>query len=488
MQFENTYSNLPEHFFQRTRPVSVANPTLICCNHKLIEELNLKLDLTEPRKVAKIFSGNIILDGSDPIALAYAGHQFGHFVPQLGDGRAVLLGEVLDANNARWDIQLKGSGPTLFSRNGDGRAALGPVIREYILSESMHALGVATSRSLAAVTTGENVFRETVEPGAILTRVASSHIRVGTFQYYLAKNDFNAIKLLADYAINRLYPDARKAKNPYLELLRQICDRQASLIASWMHLGFIHGVMNTDNMAISGETIDYGPCAFLDNYNPDAVFSSIDSMGRYAFGNQAKIAQWNLARLAECILPLLDSDEKKAIALATDIIETFDGVYDDYYLGGMRRKFGFLSNKPKDKSIIDEFLDLMQRFGVDYTLVMRGLCSAVKTSSDITELSDKFSNAIEFEDWIRRWRDRLQSGSIDPNEIIRSMKSINPVFIPRNHLIENVIQSAVGDNDFKLFQDLLLALSNPFEDNKDFMSFKLPPKSNEIVHQTYCGT
>ncbi|MAV88590.1 MAG: hypothetical protein CMM67_10120 [Rhodospirillaceae bacterium] len=488
MQFDNTYSNLPEHFFERTRPVPVTKPTLICCNNDLFETLNLKLNLNDSEKVAEIFSGNIVLDGSDPIALAYAGHQFGHFVPQLGDGRAVLLGEVLDSNKLRWDVQLKGSGPTPFSRNGDGRAALGPVIREYILSESMNALGVSTTRSLVAVLTGESVIRETSEPGAILTRIASCHVRVGTFQYYLAKNDINSIKLLADYAINRLYPDLRKTKNPYLELLKQICHRQACLIASWMNVGFIHGVMNTDNMAISGETIDYGPCAFLDNYNSDAVFSSIDSAGRYSFGNQAKIAQWNLARLAECFLPLLDPDEKKAIALAMDVIEAFYKIYNDSYLGVMRQKFGFLSNNLKDKSIIDEFLDLMQRYGVDYTLTMRKLCGVVTELSDITEISTMFSKSIEFDDWIRRWRNRLRLETVNSNEITQAMMNVNPIFIPRNHLIEKVIQSAVNDHEFQLFHDLLSVLVNPYKDNENFQSFKSPPKANEIVNQTYCGT
>jgi uncharacterized protein YdiU (UPF0061 family) len=486
--FENSYACLPERFFQRTLPVPVKTPNLIYLNRGLVEELGLNPDLFHGENGAAIFSGNLIPSGANPIALAYGGHQFGHFVPQLGDGRAVLLGEILDANGKRWDIQLKGSGQTTFSRSGDGRAALGPVMREYILSEAMHALGIPTNRSLALVTTGEDVFRENILPGAILTRVASSHVRVGTFEFFAARKDIEAIKLLADYAINRLYPKVKCAENPYLTFIECVIDAQASLIAGWMHVGFIHGVMNTDNMAISGETIDYGPCAFMDAYDPMTVYSSIDHSGRYAYANQGKIGQWNLASLVECLLPLLGKDEKKTVSPAKEIIEEFSNKFSAYWLRGMRGKLGLVTACKEDTFIVQQLLDLMQKHGADYTIVFRQLCDAVNRKSNIGKLTKIFSGDSLWVDWLARWHQRLEKETRAPEEIAESMRCINPIFIPRNHLIEQAINSAVEKNDFSPMDTLQELLATPYSDQPSYSEYANSPKPEERIYQTFCGT
>jgi uncharacterized protein YdiU (UPF0061 family) len=374
--FDNSYSHLPERFYRRCTPVQFSGPHLIAFNHALACKLGLHVDGISDVKLADIFSGNELPDGAEPIAMAYAGHQFAHFVPQLGDGRAILLGEVLDATGMRHYIQLKGCGQTPFSRRGDGRAALGPVMREYIVSEAMHALGIRTTRSLAAVTTGEMVLRETALPGAVLTRVAASYIRIGTFEYFAARDDKEAVQQLADYVIERHYPEARKADNPYVALLEYAIEAQAALIASWMHVGFIHGVMNTDNIALSGDTIDYGPCAFMDHYDPMMVFSAIDRHGRYAFGNQPAIAQWNLVRLAETILPLLDMDQDKAVAIAEPLINAFITRFQRHWLRGMRQKIGLYTEEEPDLLLVSDLLALMHKSAADYTLTFRLLCDA----------------------------------------------------------------------------------------------------------------
>jgi uncharacterized protein YdiU (UPF0061 family) len=486
--FNNSYARLPERFYQRILPVPVSNPTLIHFNHALAQEHGLDIEYLTGQAGAGIFSGNIIPDGAEPIALAYAGHQFGHFTPQLGDGRAVLLGEIFGDNNKLWDIQLKGSGPTTFSRNGDGRAALGPIIREYIVSEAMHRLGIRTNRSLAMVTTGEDVFRETKLPGAILTRFSSSHIRVGTFEYFRARKDIEGLQVLTDYVIGRLYPSAKNSSNPYLSLFKLACDAQAALVASWMQIGFIHGVMNTDNMAISGETIDYGPCAFMDTYDLDTVYSSIDHSGRYAFGNQSNIAQWNLTRLAECLLTLLDKDEHKAVTLAEGVLNDFPKKFQAYWLDGMRNKLGLTSPNPEDADIARQLLQLMQKHNADYTLTFRYLCSAVSVDTDIRHLKAIFSGDTSFNDWVHLWRTRLANEPHEIEQIAKNMQSVNPAFIPRNHQVEKAINSAIDYDDFSKMKELIKILTTPYIDQPDYKEYMLPPKPDERVFQTFCGT
>src|SRR5689334_3865681 len=405
---ENTYSALPSRFYARIAPVPVRDPRWVVFNSRLAEELGLDPAVVE-REAARWFSGNQTPDDADPIALAYAGHQFGSFVPQLGDGRAILLGERVGRDGVRRDIQLKGSGRTPFSRNGDGRAALGPMLREYLISEAMHALGIPTTRSLAVVTTGEQVVREDLVPGAVLTRVAASHIRVGTFEYFAARNDREAISLLLDYVITRHYPQARNSDIPALAVLEAVSQRQAALIADWMSVGFIHGVMNTDNMAISGETIDYGPCAFMDHYDPKTVFSSIDHGGRYAYGNQPAIAQWNIARLAETLLPLIDSNEGKAIELATAVVKDFMARFDAQLLARMRRKVGLASEQEGDVELISALLATMRSAGADFTLTFRRLARCADELADDASLLELFAPSSGIADWLRRWRERLAS-------------------------------------------------------------------------------
>jgi uncharacterized protein YdiU (UPF0061 family) len=415
-------------------------------------------------------------DEAAPIALAYAGHQFGQFVPQLGDGRAILLGEVVDRSGQRRDIQLKGSGRTPFSRNGDGRAALGPVLREYIVSEAMSALGIPTTRSLAAVLTGETVMREAPLPGAVLTRVAASHIRIGTFQFFAARGDDDAIRQLADHVIARHYPDARSEAEPYRALLARVIARQAQLVARWMQVGFIHGVMNTDNMSIAGETIDYGPCAFMDAFDPAAVFSSIDQQGRYAFGNQPRIALWNLTRLAECLLSLLSENEDAAIEIAKAELETFATAFDAALMKGMLAKLGVADQGAGE--LVGEFLRMLAESRADYTLAFRRLCDAADGKMD--PLRDMFIDLAAFDAWSAKWQQRRTRDSM-------AMCKINPAFIPRNHRIEAVIQAAVGD-DYAPFEELVTVLSKPYDDQPQFAAYAEAPKDDERVTRTFCGT
>src|SRR5579859_2541977 len=463
MKFDNSYARLPARFYQRVNPTPVEAPGLIALNHALAEELGIEVEAL----TAAVLSGNEIPDGAEPLAMAYAGHQFGHFVPQLGDGRAILLGEV-----AGRDIQLKGSGITAFSRRGDGRAALGPVLREYLVSEAMAALGIPTTRALAAVTTGEQVFREMPEPGGIVTRVAASHLRVGTFQYFAARNDLEAIRQLADYAIARHYPEAAKAENPYLSFFDAVIARQASLIARWLLVGFIHGVMNTDNCAISGETIDFGPCAFMDGFDPDQVFSSIDQQGRYAYSNQPRIARWNLTRLAECLLFLFAEEEEPAVALAEASLDRFEELFQAAYLTGLRGKLGLMSEKEGDLDLAHGFLQAMADSGADFTLSWRRLCDGL------------FDN----KEWLTRWRARLAEEGGDPEERRASMRRNNPAIIPRNHRIEAVIRAAVDRGDFAPFREMQEALADPFSDRPEFELYEQPPQPEERVLRTFCGT
>ncbi len=487
IRFENSFARLPERFYERILPVSVKKPTLICWNEACSEELGIMQDLSRDER-ASFFSGNTVFPGSEPIALAYAGHQFGYFVPQLGDGRAVLLGEVMDIYGKRRDIQLKGSGQTRFSRQGDGRAALGPMIREYVVSEAMHALGIPTTRSLAVVTTGEPVYRETAQPGAILTRVAASHIRVGTFEYFAARQDHEALKILADYVIGRHFPEAQRAENPYASLLKAVMEAQASLVARWMHVGFIHGVMNTDNTSISGETIDYGPCAFLDAYDPATVFSSIDHHGRYAFGNQGPIAEQNLASLAGCLLPLLHEEPEQALALSKEIMESFPEYFNRYWLEGMCGKIGIKAGRSEDLKLVQDLLMLMKDHQVDYTLSFRALCGGVTEKSDVAVLKSLFSNSKDFDQWLILWRRRLVLEGKSSMEIEENMSRVNPAFIPRNHRVEQAIEAAVGRNDLSKMEHLMEVLSRPYDDHPANAEYRDPPKPEERVTQTFCGT
>ncbi|WP_246318923.1 protein adenylyltransferase SelO [Peteryoungia desertarenae] len=467
------------------KPATARAPQLIRVNRPLAAELGISLDHADDTRLAQVFSGQILPVGAEPIAQAYSGHQFGHFNPQLGDGRALLLGEVIDRSGARRDIQFKGSGRTAFSRSGDGLAALGPVLREYIVSEAFHALGIPATRALAAVATGEQVIREIALPGAVFTRVAASHIRVGTFQYFAARGDTEGIKTLADHVISRHYPEVRQADNPYVALLRAIAGRQASLIARWLSIGFIHGVMNTDNMAISGETIDFGPCAFLDEYDPRKVFSSIDQHGRYAYANQPGIAQWNIARLAECLLPLLDEDEDKAVEAANSALSEFGDLFQSAWLHAFRQKLGLTGEGEDDRLMVTDFLELMHQGEADFTLVFRAL-SKVAGGAAVETLLDQFKTPLGLSDWLTRWRARIDDGR--PQDAVqRAMEAVNPYLIPRNHRIEEAIQAALY-GDFSFFHRLVDALAKPYDEEPAQADLAIPPAPEERVTRTFCGT
>src|ERR1700761_6783202 len=486
--FQNTYAALPANFFARVAPTPVAAPRLVKLNRALAVHLGLDPELLARPEGAEILAGKRVPDGADPIAMAYAGHQFGQFVPQLGDGRAILLGEVIDADGVRRDIQLKGSGPTPFSRRGDGRAALGPVLREYIVSEAMAALGIPTTRSLAAVVTGENVMRETMLPGAVLTRVASSHIRVGTFQFFAARGDTDGVRRLADHVIARHYPDAANAERPYHALLAGVIARQAELIARWLLVGFIHGVMNTDNCSISGETIDYGPCAFMDQYDPAAVFSSIDEQGRYAYANQPRIALWNLTRLAECLLPLFASEQEKAIAEAQEILNGFPEKFTAAYQAGLRSKIGLFTMRDGDEALVQDLLDAMAKNQADFTLTFRRLADAAQDSKNDGAVAQLFADPAAFDEWAVRWRQRIADEPQSADERRNAMRAVNPAFIPRNHRIEAIIEAAVVSDDYAPFEELLTVLAKPFEDQPEFADYAEPPQPEQRVLQTFCGT
>ncbi|MGJ5045978.1 protein adenylyltransferase SelO [Bradyrhizobium oligotrophicum] len=485
--FQNSYAALPDNFFARVAPTPVAAPRLIKLNRPLAEELGLNPTELETPEGAEILAGKTVPEGAEPIAMAYAGHQFGHFVPQLGDGRAVLLGEVVDRNGVRRDIQLKGSGPTPFSRRGDGRAALGPVLREYIVSEAMAALGIPTTRSLAAVVTGEQVYRGTALPGAVLTRVATSHIRVGTFQYFAARQDVDAVRRLADHVISRHYPDIAGTERPYHALLDAVIARQAKLIADWLLVGFIHGVMNTDNTSVSGETIDYGPCAFMDAYDPKQVFSSIDEFGRYAFANQPRIALWNLTRLAECLLPLFGDDKDEAIKEAEAALDGFAAEFTDAHQAGLRRKLGLFTRAEGDQPLAQALFDAMAAAKADFTLTFRRLSDAAG-NGDLGEVRSLFEDPAGFDEWAARWQQRLTEEPQSPAQRRAAMRKVNPAFIPRNHRIEAVITAAVENDDYAPFEELHAVLARPYDDQPDRADYADPPQPEEQVLQTFCGT
>lgn len=475
-----SYAALPEIFYKKTDPNPVSSPSLVILNEALAKSLGLDAEELRSKEGLDILAGNQTVNHTYLLAQAYAGHQFGHFT-MLGDGRAALIGEQLDPSGKRVDIQLKGSGRTVYSRGGDGRAVLGPMLREYIISEAIHSLGIPTTRSLAVVTTGEKVYREAALRGAILTRTAASHIRVGTFQYAISKGSKQALKALADYTIDRHYPDVRSDENPYLSFLREVIKAQASLIAKWQQVGFIHGVMNTDNMAISGESIDYGPCAFMNIYDPKTVFSSIDTHGRYAYQNQPRIAQWNLTRFAETLLALIDDDEDKAVVMAEDELNRFEGMYQENYYGGMRRKLGLFDEDEKDKLIIDDLLMIMQAHKADYTNTFIAL------TFESYEDMDMFQSD-EFKVWEKRWKERLQSQDKTSDEIKHLMKSSNPAVIPRNHLVEEALSKASDEDDYSALYELLDALSRPFDHEKAQEKYKMLPKPSSLPYRTYCGT
>jgi serine/tyrosine/threonine adenylyltransferase len=484
--FQHTYAALPSRFYAHVTPTAVRDPQLVVFNTPLAAELGLDTGLIEPRAAA-LFSGNQLPEDANPISMAYAGHQFGVFVPRLGDGRAILLGELEDRNGVRRDIQLKGAGLTPFSRGGDGRAVIGPMLREYLISEAMHAFGVPTTRSLAVVTTGEPVYREEPLPGAILTRVAASHVRVGTFQYFAARADQDALRELLDYVIGRHYPEARDADSPALAILQEVTQRQLALVSQWMLLGFIHGVMNTDNMAISGETIDYGPCAFMDQYNPGTVFSSIDRNGRYAYTNQPAIAQWNLARLAESLLPLIHSDSEKAIELARGVLDPFIGQFDARILSGMCRKIGLAVAAEGDAALIRALLTTMQHSQADFTLTFRLLARVAEQPGEESELRKLFSTASEIDAWLRDWRERVARDPQSAADRASSMRAANPAFIPRNHRVESALKEAESGR-YGLFHRLLSALSHPYDEQPAMADLAPPPEPSERVLQTFCGT
>ncbi len=479
-KFENSYARLPEAFYVRLNPVPVRTPKLVIFNVALAQFLGLNPDTLKGDEGAAVFSGNRIPEGAEPLAQAYAGHQFGSFT-MLGDGRAILLGEQVTPKGERYDIQFKGSGKTPFSRQGDGRAALGPMLREYIISEALHALDIPTTRSLAVVTTGEHVFRETALQGAILTRTAASHIRVGTFEYAAARGKPNDIRTLADYTIRRHFADLATDENPYLALLGAVMERQASLVARWLVVGFIHGVMNTDNMALGGETIDYGPCAFMDAYDPNTVFSSIDHNGRYAYGRQPQIAQWNLARFAETLLPLIHEDPQEAVSMAKEAISGFSDTFRHYWLSGFRSKLGLLNQEADDSSLVEDLLDCMHRHGADFTNTFRDLASG-----SLPEAS--MFRDLDFKHWFERWQARLKRQPDSWEASRRLMNTRNPAVIPRNHRVEEALEAAVERADFTVMEKLLGILSQPYQDPPEQAGYRLPAPPSAQPYRTFCGT
>ena len=475
--FDNTYSKLSNTFKENIKPTPVHDPELVILNEELASTLNLDFSKIDKKKLAEIFSGNSIPEETNTIAQAYAGHQFGHFT-MLGDGRAVLLGEHLVNNDNRFDIQFKGSGRTSFSRGGDGRAALGPMLREYIISEAIHSLNIPTTRSLAVVKTGEKVVRENLLQGAILTRVASSHLRVGTFQYIAATQNIENLNTLVDYTINRHYPEIKTSNSKALDLLNLVMEKQCQLVINWMRVGFIHGVMNTDNMAISGETIDYGPCAFMDHYDPKTVFSSIDKFGRYAFSNQPPITKWNLARFAECLIPLIDKNEDTAIKLATDLIDNFQNIYEDKWLNMMRDKLGLFGEDKNDKKLINDLFNWMEKNKADYT---NTFCNLMDINSDEIYKNNDFIN------WKNEWKKRSELNNSTKEKQSKLMKSNNPIVIPRNHKVEEALAEADKGSLDKM-KKLLAILKNPYDNQNNIEEYQTPAPSSNEKYQTFCGT
>ncbi|HEX5101018.1 MAG TPA: YdiU family protein, partial [Polyangiaceae bacterium] len=487
LRFDNTYARLPERLFARVAPTPVREPRLVKVNHALARLLGADLERLESPEGALVLSGNVVPDGAEPLAQAYAGHQFGGFVPRLGDGRAILLGEVVGTDGLRRDVQLKGSGRTPFSRRGDGRAAVGPVLREYVVSEAMAALGIPATRALAFVTTGEPVIRDGLLPGAVLTRVAASHLRIGTFQYFANNDDTEGLRLLTRYALARHYPDAERTGNDALALLERVLTAQARLVARWLGVGFVHGVMNTDNMTISGETIDFGPCAFLDEYDPKKTFSSIDTGGRYAFSNQPRIALWNLARLAEALLPLIADNVDDAVRLASTELDRFEGLFERAYGEVMRAKLGLLREEENDGALAEGVLSELAAHAADYTLFWSRLDAASEPSGESGLLSLFSGNQAPMRQWLERWRKRLALEPDGAAQRTALMRRANPTLIPRNHRIEEAIQAAVTRGDLEPFETLVLALATPGEARPEHAHLAEPPLPEQRVLQTFCG-
>ena len=482
--FDNSYKKLPKEFFSEQKPEQVADPNLVIFNKDLGSNFGLSQEFIEEEKdLAQYFSGNKLLTGSEPIAQAYAGHQFGQANPQLGDGRAILLGEILTQDNKRFDLQVKGSGRTPYSRNGDGKAWLGPVLREYLVSEAMYKLGIPTTRALCAVTTGENIYRERELPGAILTRIASSHIRVGTFEYFFFRKDLESTKILADYTIQRHYPHC---EGDYLAFFKEVCKKQAQLITKWLSIGFIHGVMNTDNTSISGETIDYGPCAFMDFYDPQTVFSSIDHGGRYAYGQQPAIAHWNLTCLANCLLELIDQDEETAINLCSDALNEFSKNFNEDYEKTFLAKVGLTKINDNDFDLVKEFQQIMFENKADFTLSYRFLADQIEAKTE--EFYKLFDNTMQLDTWLEKWQERLKQEKIELKQIQKNMNAINPIFIPRNHNVEAMITQASEDKDFSLLNALLQAAAKPYESQEQYQEFYKEPQVKDGSYVTFCGT
>jgi uncharacterized protein YdiU (UPF0061 family) len=479
-RYSHTYAALPERFHAAVQPTAVRAPSLIAWNDALAAELGIDVAAIDPAQLARYCAGNDIPPGARPLAMAYAGHQFGAFVPQLGDGRALLLGEVVDAQGRRRDLQWKGAGQTPYSRRGDGRSALGPVLREYLVSEAMHALGIPSTRALAAVTTGEHVLREGGPlPGGVLIRVAASHVRIGTFEYFAARGDTAGVRLLADHVIDRHYPELRGQDEPYAALLQAVAERQAALVARWLEVGFIHGVMNTDNMTVSGETIDFGPCAFMDEYDPATVYSYIDRRGRYAYGNQPHILQWNLARFAETLLPLLDTDSSRAVERATAIVNGIPARFAQLRLTGFRRKLGLATAAADDESLLQDLLVAMQQSQADFTNSFRGLAAIAE------------GQAVPVDGlrvWSERWLARAARDGLTGGALASALRAANPAYIPRNHRFEAALSAAVGDGDFGPFHRLRRVLATPYDDQPKAAEFANPPAAHERVRNTYCGT
>ena len=480
---KNTYSELPKEFHKAIEPTAVSKPEVLSLNYALANDLSI--DTSDETQLLKYFSGNAVPENASAIATAYAGHQFGNFVPQLGDGRAILIGELIDETGKLNDIQLKGSGPTAFSRQGDGRSAIGPVIREYVLSEAMHAMNVPTTRALAAISTGDDVYRETVLKGGILTRISSSLIRVGTFEFFRARQDLENLRILADYSINRLYPEISGQKNKYLLLFDAIAKKQSILISKWMSIGFIHGVMNTDNFSISGETIDYGPCAFMEAYDPDTVFSSIDRHGRYKYSNQPKIALWNLSCLAGCLLPIIDENEDEKEEIIRESLGNFSKDLNSRINIEMTKKIGLKETHESNK-LTKDLLSIMHQNGADFTLTFRSLSSTLKSNDD--EFLQCFNSNEEPKDWLKEWKKLIKEESQNKDALIESLNSKNPIYIPRNHMIERAIREYEEENTHSIMDEMLEVTSNPYLVQKNMEDYAVPAKEDEQVTQTFCGT
>ena len=486
IQFSNSYARLPKRFFEHQKPDPVAKPELIKLNAGLAKKLGLDASALTANEIANVFAGNVVPSGAEPISLAYAGHQFGGWSPKLGDGRAVLLGEIVDQDGIRRDIQLKGSGRTPFSRGGDGRAALGPVMREYIVSEAMHAMGVPTTRALAAVKTGEEVLREGFLPGAILTRVALSHVRVGTFEFFASRSDKDGVRTLADYVIERHYPHVKNTDQPYISLLGAVVSRQANLVSKWFQLGFIHGVMNTDNTSVAGETIDYGPCAFMDEYHPKTVFSSIDHHRRYAFGNQASVLQWNLAQLAQCLVSIVNLDMDAVVAMAQAEVDLFPEKFEAELVTGMRAKLGMINEQDGDLALAFELLEVMATDKTDFTNTFSDLADAL--NGNVAKVHLHFKDRTAFGSWFTKWLERIKQEDRSLVESAAAMRAFNPSVIPRNHLVEAAIRAGEDNDNFGPFNALVDEVTRPFDARPEGSIYTHPPRSDEIVRQTFCGT